>query len=156
MTPCALAPRSVLAVITVGSVLGSTGTGIGGQRQRVAIARMLARDVELVIADEPSANLDQSLVGDVLAQFRTMPYRFPVVIVTHDNAMAAGSDRSIVLEPVPVARPEAAMTPHWHKTNCGDVALALETELPTQAQNPATLINVAGRSRNKPRGSSGI
>ena len=70
----------------------------GGQRQRVAIARMLARDVDLVIADEPTANLDPELVGETLALFRTLGNRVAVIIVTHDGKVAAQCDRTIVLQ----------------------------------------------------------
>lgn len=70
----------------------------GGQRQRVAIARMLARDVELVIADEPTANLDPALAQETLALFRRLADRSPVLIITHDPAVAAACDRTIVLQ----------------------------------------------------------
>lgn len=70
----------------------------GGQRQRVAIARMLARDVELVIADEPTANLDPNLTKETVALFRRLAARTPVLIITHDPAVAAECDRTIVLQ----------------------------------------------------------
>lgn len=70
----------------------------GGQRQRVAIARMLARDVDLVIADEPTANLDPELVGETLALFRTLGNHVAVIIVTHDGRVAEQCDRTIVLQ----------------------------------------------------------
>lgn len=70
----------------------------GGQRQRVAIARMLARDVELVIADEPTANLDPALVDGMVGLFRDLATTRPVIIVTHDAAVAALCDRTIVLD----------------------------------------------------------
>ena len=49
----------------------------GGQGQRVAIARMLARDVDLVIADEPTANLDPGLRGVVMGLLRKLSETFP-------------------------------------------------------------------------------
>jgi ABC-type lipoprotein export system ATPase subunit len=70
----------------------------GGQRQRVAIARMLARDVELVIADEPTANLDADLVAGTLTLLRHLAQRVPVVVVTHDARLAEQCDRTIVLQ----------------------------------------------------------
>lgn len=81
----------------------------GGQRQRVAIARMLARDVDLIIADEPTANLDPQLVGETLALFRTLGSRVAVIIVTHDGKVAEQCDRTIVLQAAtafPETRPE--------------------------------------------------
>lgn len=80
----------------------------GGQRQRVAIARMLARDVDLVIADEPTANLDPNLTGETIDLFRRLAENTPVLIITHDPSVAAGCDRTIVLQsavPDPPAEP---------------------------------------------------
>jgi putative ABC transport system ATP-binding protein len=71
----------------------------GGQRQRIAIARTLARDVELLIADEPTANLDPATADSVLALFRELGTGRPVVIVTHDPSVAARCDRNVVLRP---------------------------------------------------------
>ena len=70
----------------------------GGQRQRVAIARMLARDVELVIADEPTANLDPQLVEEIGGLMKTLAEKVPVIVVTHDPRMAEICDRMIVLQ----------------------------------------------------------
>ena len=70
----------------------------GGQLQRVAIARMLARDVQLVIADEPTANLDRELTAATVAIFRNLASRVPVVLITHDPQVAEACDRTIVLQ----------------------------------------------------------
>jgi len=60
----------------------------GGQQQRVAIARMLARDVRLVVADEPTANLDQDTTRDVVAALRKAAEGVPVIVITHDRWVA--------------------------------------------------------------------
>ena len=60
----------------------------GGQQQRVAIARMLAREVGLVVADEPTANLDLSTTRDVLDALRQAGRRIPVIVITHDQWVA--------------------------------------------------------------------
>jgi ABC-type lipoprotein export system ATPase subunit len=70
----------------------------GGQGQRVAVARMLARDVELVIADEPTANLDPGLRGVVMGLLRKLSEHVPVLVVTHDAAVAESCDRTIILQ----------------------------------------------------------
>ncbi|MDA8185195.1 MAG: ATP-binding cassette domain-containing protein [Actinomycetota bacterium] len=70
----------------------------GGQAQRVAIARMLARNVELVLADEPTANLDPRMRDEVMGLFRKLSESMPVVVVTHDAAVAAACDRTIILQ----------------------------------------------------------
>ncbi|MGY1843953.1 ABC transporter ATP-binding protein [Modestobacter sp. SYSU DS0875] len=60
----------------------------GGQQQRVAIARMLARDVALVVADEPTANLDEATTRDVVAALRRAAESVPVIVITHDRWVA--------------------------------------------------------------------
>ncbi|GAB3356012.1 ATP-binding cassette domain-containing protein [Modestobacter lapidis] len=60
----------------------------GGQQQRVAIARMLAREVGLVVADEPTANLDVATTRDVLEALRQAGRRMPVIVITHDQWVA--------------------------------------------------------------------
>ena len=74
------------------------GSLSGGQRQRVAIARMLARDVELVIADEPTANLDPGLMVEVASLLKLLAQKVPVIVVTHDPRLAEMCDRTIVLQ----------------------------------------------------------
>lgn len=75
----------------------------GGQGQRVAIARMLARDVDLVIADEPTANLDPDLRGVVMGLLRKLSDHVPVIVVTHDAVVAEACDRTIILQPAALA-----------------------------------------------------
>lgn len=70
----------------------------GGQRQRVAIARMLARDVELVIADEPTANLDRDLTWQTVQILRQLAEKVPVLVITHEPEVAEACDRTIVLQ----------------------------------------------------------
>jgi putative ABC transport system ATP-binding protein len=72
----------------------------GGQRQRVAIARTLARDVDLMIADEPTANLDPAQAESIMALFEELGASCPVIIVTHDMAVAARCARTLVLHPL--------------------------------------------------------
>ncbi|MBL8589869.1 MAG: ABC transporter ATP-binding protein [Methylobacteriaceae bacterium] len=69
----------------------------GGQRQRVAIARSLANAPKLVLADEPTGNLDTHSSDQVLAILRGLvdERRASVVVVTHDLALAARADRRL-------------------------------------------------------------
>jgi lipoprotein-releasing system ATP-binding protein len=69
----------------------------GGQRQRVAIARALANDPAVILADEPTGNLDTHSSAQVLGIFRELVDRTGkgVVIVTHDLALAAQADRQV-------------------------------------------------------------
>jgi ABC-type lipoprotein export system ATPase subunit len=68
----------------------------GGQRQRVAIARALANEPLIVLADEPTGNLDSEATLDVLRVFdRLHQAGQTLVIVTHDSRIAATADRMI-------------------------------------------------------------
>jgi putative ABC transport system ATP-binding protein len=70
----------------------------GGEQQRVAIARALANDPPVVLADEPTGNLDSSNAGAVLDLFRGMATGgTTVVIATHDRDVARVIDRTIEL-----------------------------------------------------------
>lgn len=69
----------------------------GGQRQRVAIARALANEPQIILADEPTGNLDSASSEQVLGVLRQLvdETKRSVVMVTHDLALAARADRHI-------------------------------------------------------------
>jgi ABC-type lipoprotein export system ATPase subunit len=68
----------------------------GGQRQRVAIARALSNEPLVVLADEPTGNLDSAAILDVLRLFESLHESGQtLVIVTHDARIAATADRMI-------------------------------------------------------------
>ncbi|MFJ1600109.1 ABC transporter ATP-binding protein [Streptomyces sp. NPDC088261] len=70
----------------------------GGQRQRVAIARALVNDPLVVLADEPTGNLDSAATHDVLRLFDELrAFGQTLVMVTHDERVAACADRVVSL-----------------------------------------------------------
>lgn len=72
----------------------------GGQKQRVAIARALAASPSVVLADEPTANLDASVAAQVLDLFRDLARREgrSLLIVTHDPKVRRVADRVVHIE----------------------------------------------------------
>jgi putative ABC transport system ATP-binding protein len=71
----------------------------GGQQQRVAIARALINRPKVLLADEPTGNLDSGSARDVMALLRTMHDERgqTIVLVTHDARVAARADRVITM-----------------------------------------------------------
>jgi putative ABC transport system ATP-binding protein len=69
----------------------------GGEQQRVAIARALVNQPRLVLADEPTGNLDSDHATEVLAMLRrsNLEHGTTVVLVTHDAEVGAACDRTI-------------------------------------------------------------
>ena len=69
-----------------------------GQRQRVALARLLCRDAELFLLDEPDANLDRAGIALVTELLRELSGRAMVAFAAHTPDLLAGADRVVTLD----------------------------------------------------------
>jgi ATP-binding cassette subfamily B protein len=106
--------------------LGEGGVRLsGGQRRRVALARAAVSNAPLVLLDEPTASLDPAAAASIMQAIRSATAERTVLLVTHDQDLAAIADRVVTLEPAkggenhgrsyPVAAPaQGPAHPHPH------------------------------------------
>jgi ABC-type lipoprotein export system ATPase subunit len=119
----------------------------GGQQQRVAIARALANDPPIVIADEPTGNLDSKTAESVFGLFnRLVAQGKTIVIVTHDSGLAKQTHRTaliadgeIVNEYVSKAMPTLTPEQVWQATHSAE----------RQHYEPGTMILTEGTNANR-------
>ena len=71
----------------------------GGEKQRVAIARALATNVDLILADEPTGNLDEEMENEIIEIFKKLAHEHNkcVIVVTHSSEIAEKSDQTFKL-----------------------------------------------------------
>ena len=106
--------RAVLQAVGLGNAMDKRpGELSGGMQQRVAIARALVLEPPLILADEPTGNLDQAASDEVFALMRRMHAELHIsfLIVTHDPRLAARCDRVIELVDGRIERDEPVATP---------------------------------------------
>ncbi|HSY07922.1 MAG TPA: ABC transporter ATP-binding protein [Steroidobacteraceae bacterium] len=104
--------RAALAEVGLGDRLHSAVDVLsGGEQQRVAIARALVHEPALLLADEPTGNLDRESAQEILPLLRALTRRrgTTVLIATHDAALARDADRTLELsdgrlQPSPAAQ----------------------------------------------------
>ncbi|MBR2533255.1 MAG: ABC transporter ATP-binding protein [Erysipelotrichaceae bacterium] len=72
----------------------------GGEQQRVAIARSLASNVDLIFADEPTGNLDTATEKEIISIFKELAHDFgkTIIVVTHSDTVSAMSDQRVLLK----------------------------------------------------------
>ena len=85
----------------------------GGQQQRVAIARALVNEPKILLADEPTGNLDSRTGLEILAEFQRLnaDEGQTIIMVTHDQKIADCCRRQIIFQDGQVLSDRA--TPHW-------------------------------------------
>lgn len=83
----------------------------GGQQQRVSIGRALVNNPALMLADEPTGNLDSENSKEIIALLRhfNREYKQTVIIITHDEKIALSADRIISIEDGKIKRDEVRM-----------------------------------------------
>ena len=100
-TPDAEYIGSIVETLGLGSKLKNLASNLsGGQQQRVAIARALSTKPAIILADEPTGNLDSKTSMDVLKLLKmtSEKYSQTIVIITHDEQLAQMADRIVRIE----------------------------------------------------------
>ena len=171
--------RPWLERVGLGERLRSTPEELsGGERQRVAIARALAGEPRLILADEPTGNLDSARSGEIVELLRSIAHErgATVVLVTHDAEAATAADRRYTLRDgklhaddvdgpeqirsrIP-STPRSARREHAERlraTPAKDPAAAPGAHLPLpQAPTRASRSGAARGARDRGRGRAGV
>ena len=93
----------------------------GGQQQRVAIARAVASKPGIILADEPTGNLDTASGHDVMGLLKVAAKQFQqtVILITHDNDIAQMADRIVHIEDGKIVRPGGRAVSGWEDGSWG-------------------------------------
>jgi len=111
----------------------------GGQQQRVAIARALANDPPMIVADEPTGNLDSKMAASIFELFDELVRNGKtIVMVTHDNDLAARASRSVFVADGQVVN-EYVVTA-LHRLDVDQMTLAASKLTPVKYQPGAVIV----------------
>jgi putative ABC transport system ATP-binding protein len=109
----------------------------GGQQQSAAIARALANDPPILIADEPTGNLDSQAATDVFDLFTQFASRGKtIVMVTHDPGLALRTNRTILLSDGTLVDPNSPDYQLWLEDVIADTPKSLSEEHSIQSHPP--------------------
>jgi putative ABC transport system ATP-binding protein len=125
----------------------------GGQRQRVAIARALVNEPSILLADEPTGNLDTKTTVEIIALFQELHDQGQtIVIVTHEEEVAGHAERIVRLRDGKVVSDCATAADEVHREWANSVAGAVARRDAESAARETGAAATADQAAHEPEG----